>query len=242
MNESASDNVILVSTETTMCKRHRLKFALVCWIPGLLLLSNAIWLAFAQKRCFSHPPLLQSDFWVAVLGAGLGSFVLIAPRFAVRGNWRLDDEGAWFVPLRGGATTNLPWREVEAVVEPSVRTRQLVLHTARGNMQINLWSESSRRQEEIMDFLRQKLGREVAILNRLPEPISIRRLLWISALTLTAGIIWLSSLVFTICYSHASDAWLGRLLLYWLVPLVPLFLLGIIAVRRENRKRWQLRR
>jgi hypothetical protein len=231
-----AENALLVTTETESSKRERAANVVFCWIVGLIAFSAAVFFGSAPDHWFSRTPDLWGRILSALFCGAIGGICPVALRSVVRGNWRLDDEGILFMPLRG-TPKHLAWRDVDAIFAPSMRTQQVLLRAGKVKLPINLRWETRQRRDEVNGFLRNKLGESFDVFDRSPERISIRRLFWISAVTSAATLFYFGILILPSYYLQ-YEHWRYWVAVWMPLPFVSLYPWAIIVVWRERRKGW----
>jgi hypothetical protein len=257
-----AENAILVTTETESGKRYRHEGVVVCWILGVLCFAAAVFCGFAPDCCFHRPPDLWGRVFLVFSCGATGVLFPVAFRFDMRGNWRLDDEGVSFTPLRGNPR-HVAWRDVDAVFAPCRKTQQVLLRAGKMKLPIDLRWETCQRQDEVRDFLRTKLegvfdifdrpvaqgssrrwiwmGGAFEISDRPVAKTSIRRWLWISAAASAATLLYFGILIlpsFCLQYEH----WRCWALVWMLLPFVVLFPWAMVIAWLERRKAWSWRK
>jgi len=234
-----AENAVLITTETERGKREMRSLGILLRVIGLFFVGMALYVRFFPN---GSPNDLGTRV-LAELGFAAVLFVLsyVLPRFVLRGSWQLDDNGILFTPLRvRNRPRRLDWSDVEAIYWHSIRYR--IFRSGRTKLPVNLQWETPQKQDEFEDFLRKKLGRSFNLSDNPVEPLSIRRLLWISAATTFFTLLWGGGLYLQIIYMDQYKLWRGFGILWFMVPLFLLLWSGVTLVRREKRKRWRLRK
>lgn len=232
-------NVIIVSTETERGKRELRAATVVCWIGGILFILAALFFWFAPDDFFYPSGDLTTRLSFVLL------FLVMAvlpamPRFIVRGNWRLDDDGIAFSPLRE-KDQSLAWREVKTIVTAAMR-HKIVFCDGTTKLPLVLQWETCKRQEETLDFLREKLRESFDVFDRpAASRTSVRRLLLASAVATFVTLLYFGALIIPAYYLQ-YEHWQLWTMAWMPLPFCVLFPWAVIVVRRERRKMWSWRK
>jgi hypothetical protein len=232
-----AENALLVSTETPSGRRDRVANTAVLWGASLIVFGGAVFMAFAPDRWFSPSVVLSDRIWGTLLGIAVGVFLLILPRLGVRGNWRLDDQGVSFTPLCGKAK-HMAWQDVDSVSGIGTACI-LVFRAGKVTLPMNLKWEPRHRREEAMNFLRERPGEAFDMFRCPLRPmvrISVRRLLWASALAAAFTLLWLGGIIVAIRCLHPNGFWLRGLGLCSLAPIALVYGIYLILARRDGHR------
>ena len=235
-------NSVLVTTETERFKSEMRAFGILLRIIGLGFVGMAVYAWFAPNS-WSAPNNPPADFEfriLAGLGLGLMLFILqdVLSHFVLRGNWQFNDDGISFTPLHGKAR-RLAWSEVEAICWGSLR---VIFRSGKMKLLVILQWETRQHQDEFEEFLQEKLGNSFDLSVQPVEPLSIRRLLWITVVTTFFTLLWFGGLYLQTIYLDQCKPWRRWGILWFVVPLFLLLWWGANIVRSKNRDRWRLRK
>jgi hypothetical protein len=232
-------NSIRITTETEKGKRELRTLNVILWIVGPLILAAGIFVALAPDDFFAQPHSLSDRLIVAIFCVAQCVLLFSIPCWITRGSWLLDDEGVSLAPLCEDPRW-LGWEDVEAVHWHTPRYR-VIFRSGKIKMKMTLQWETRERQDDCLNFIRDKLEKSFDLSCRPSEPISFQRLFWISAVTSILTLLCFGGLCLQTIYWNQTAFGRGLGVLWFAVPLFLLFLWGIKVVWGENRKQWRLK-
>ena len=233
-----ADDAMAVTTETERGSSQLRAANVMVRLSGAFVVITALFVGFAPDAWTSQPSSLFERILFGLMTGALG-VALLAAKFIVRGNWRLDDDGIRFSPLRGSPRT-MAWHEIEAI-RPGSAIDSLVFRAGRQKLPLVLRWETPERRAAAIDFLQAKLGAYFDFFDRPPAKTSIRRILWASVIASAVLLLCLGGAILSMLYLPEAQwrIWAPVLVFF---PFLSCYAWALVIVWRGLPKRWSWRK
>lgn len=233
-----ADDAILVTTETERGRHSQRVGNITVWCVGLLCFVVAVLCWFGLGCGLSPQDGIGIRILCCLMCGGVGVWLVLLPLFAVRGHWRMSDEGIAFAPLRGTVRSML-WRDVEAI-HARAKWIKIVFRAGTQKLPLVLWWETHGHREETISFLQSRLGGCFDAFECPMPRTSIRRILRLSVIASAITLSYFGVLILPI-YFLQYNAWQAWCCVWMPVALLFLPWLAFVAWQ-QHRRDWSLRR